>query len=89
MPVLVTYKFDKDPINNERPSYEKFFQYSRACNTEVNDPIQLEFELIWDFIPVLDTCKFGEDPIKNDWEKVETPFSPLEVNGSFWLPRKP
>ena len=24
--------------------YEKFFQCSRACNTEVNDPIWLEFE---------------------------------------------
>ena len=35
-------------------------------NTKVNDPTQLEFELIWDFRPVLDTCKFRQDPIKND-----------------------
>ena len=56
---------------------EKSFQCSRARNTEMNYPIRLEFELNWDFTPVLDTCKFGEDPIKNDWEKVETPFSPL------------
>ena len=46
--------------------YEKFFQCFRACNTEVNDPIWLEFKLIRDFMPALDTCKFGEDPIKND-----------------------
>ena len=53
MPVLVTCKFDKDPINNERARhhfpiivYEKFFQCSRACNTEANDPILLEFEFI-------------------------------------------
>ena len=43
----------------------------------MNDPIQLEFELISDFTPFLDTCKFGKDPTKNDWEKVETPFFPL------------
>ena len=29
-------------------AYEKFFQCSRAHNTEVNDPIWQEFELIWD-----------------------------------------
>ena len=52
-------------------------QCSRICNTEVNNPIRLEFELIWDFMPVLDTCKFGKDPIKNDREKVETLFSSL------------
>ena len=57
--------------------YDKFFQGSRARNTEVNDSIPQEFELIWDFTPVLDTCKFGEGPIKNDREKVKTPFSPL------------
>ena len=42
---------------------EKFFQWSKVCNSEVNDPIRLEFEPIWDFMPVLDTCKFGEDLI--------------------------
>ena len=55
MPVLVTCKFDKDPINNERASMatsfshyslREFFQCSRARNTDVNDPIRLEFELI-------------------------------------------
>ena len=49
----------------------------KGINIEVNDPTQLEFDLIWDFTAVLDTCKSGEDPIKHDSEKVETPFSPL------------
>ena len=75
MPVLVTCKFDKDPMNNEHASVEtsfshcslrEFFQCSRARNTEVNDSIRLEFELIQYFMPVLDTCRFGEDLIKND-----------------------
>ena len=77
MPVLVTCKFDKDPINNECASVEPSFSHyslweffpvlkGRARNTEVHDPTQLEFEVIRDFTPVLDTCKFGEDPIKND-----------------------
>ena len=86
MPVLVTCKFDEDPINNERASMEtsfshyslwEIFRCSRASNTEVNDPIRLEFELISDFMPVLDTCKFGKDPIKSDWEKVEKPVFPI------------
>ena len=66
-----------------------FFFPSTQGRTEVNDPIRLEFELIWDFTPVLDIYKFGEDLIKNDWEKVETQFPPLKLNGSFRLPWQP
>ena len=75
MPILVTCtcKFDKDLINNEHASDEtsfshysiwEIFQCSRARNTEVNDPIRVEFELIWNFTPVLDTCQFGKVPIR-------------------------
>ena len=55
MPDLGTCKFDKDPTKNERAGMETsffhytmifFFQCSKARNTEVNNPIQLEFELI-------------------------------------------
>ena len=52
MPLLFICKFDKDPINNEHASvgtsfsHEKFFQCSRAGNTEVKIPIKVEFELI-------------------------------------------
>ena len=54
MPVLVTYKFDKDPINNERASVGASFSYyslrnfssAGERNTKVNYPNRLEFELI-------------------------------------------
>ena len=59
------------------PHYSLWEIFPVLKSTEVNDPIWLEFGLIWDFMPVLDTCKFGKDPIKHDWEKVETPLSPL------------
>ena len=38
---------------------------------------------------VLVICKFKKDRIKNNREKVETSFSPLQVNGGFLLPWKP
>ena len=41
------------------------------------------------FLQVLVTCKYKKDQIKNNQEKVETPFSPLYVNGGFLLPWKP
>ena len=48
LPVLVTFKFDKDLNNNELASMatlfsEKSFQCSMAHNTDVNDPNRLEF----------------------------------------------
>ena len=33
--------------------YEDFFWHSRALNREASSPIQLKFELHWDFMPVL------------------------------------
>ena len=48
-----------------------------------------KFELIQDFMHVLVTCKYKKDRIKNNREKVETSFTPLQVNGSFLLPWKP
>ena len=51
MPVLVTYKFDKDPINNEHASVATSFSHCFSSaqgvhNAEVNDPIRLKFEFI-------------------------------------------
>ena len=89
MPVLVTCKFDKDLINNKHAREETLFSQYTGSLWEIfpvlngDDPIRLEFELIWDFTPVLDTCKFGEDPIKDDWEKVETPFPHYKSMGAF------
>ena len=38
---------------------------------------------------ILVTCMYKKDQIKNNREKVETSFSPLQVNGGFLLPWKP
>ena len=47
----------------------------RTSNSEMNSPIFLKFELIWDFMPLLDFCKFHVDPIKNEWDKLRTELS--------------
>ena len=61
-PVLVTCKFDKNQISNECASMETSFSHyslwevflvlKGTCNTEVDDPIWLEFQLVWNFMPV-------------------------------------
>ena len=100
MPVLVTSNFDDDLIKNERASMETAFSHyksmgdllfrcSRAANSIVSGRIWPKFQLIRDFMHVLVTCKYKENWIKNNREKVETPFSPLYVNGGFLLPWTP
>ena len=54
-----------------------FFGYSK-----VTDLIQLEFELVRDFMPVLVTSKFDEGPIKNEHASLETPFSHYKSMGN-------
>ena len=65
------------------------FRHSRAANSVVNGPIWPKFKFIRDFMHVLVTRKYKKDWIKNNREKVETSFSPLQVNGDFLLPWKP
>ena len=99
MPFLVTSNFDDDSIKNERASMETsfshyksmwvFFRCSRAANSVVSGPIWPKFELVRDFLHVLVICKYKEDRIKSNREKVETSFSPLQVNGGFLLPWAP
>ena len=84
MPVLGTSNFDDDSIKNEAWRHHfpiisllEFFRRSRAANSVVSRPIRPKFKLIWDFKHILVTCKYKKDRIKSNWEKVETPFSPL------------
>ena len=70
MPVLVTSKFDKDPIKNERDSllisvshYKSksmgiFFRRSKAPNSVGSGQIWPKFKLVRDLMAVLVTCKF-------------------------------
>ena len=79
MPVLVTCKFDKDPIKGDWEKLEtSFFHRSRASNSKMTGKTRPKFELVRDFMPVLVTCKFDEDWIHSNWEKMETPFSPFK-----------
>ena len=84
--LLVTSKFDKDPITKkERASLEtpfscyksmgNFFRCSRAPYSVGSGPIWLKFELVREFMPVLVTFKFAKKHlIKNSRENVETSF---------------
>ena len=82
MVVLITCKYEEDPIKNEGARvltrlYDIFFRRSRAAYSEVSGGILLKFELIQAFIVVLVTCKNEEGPIKNEGARVLTRFSPL------------
>ena len=82
MVVLVTCKYEKDPIKNGGARvltrlYDVFFRRSRATNSEYRGGILSKFKLIQAFIVVLVTCKNEEDPIKNEGVRVVTRFSPL------------
>ena len=78
--VLVTCKFDEDPIKIEctidKVKYG-LFQHSKASNSDVNSMMWLAVELIQDFMAVLDTCKIDEDWIKSEVPIVCTTLSPL------------
>ena len=74
MPVLVSCKFDEDPIKNEGAIvsttfsplwvYGKIFRRSRASTSEAIIPFRPDVEFVRDFIPVLVTGKMEEDLIK-------------------------
>ena len=51
--------------NTKRPSQEIFWN-SRVLNCEASSPIQLKFELHWDFRSVLVASKFEEDLTENE-----------------------
>ena len=80
--VLVTCKYEEDPIKNEGPRvltrlYDVFFRRSRATNSDVSGGILPKFKLIQALIVVLVTCKNEEDPIKNEGARVLTRFFPF------------
>ena len=79
MYVLITCKYEKDPIKNSRETwwlrfshYKSmgiFFRRSRAAN---GGQIWPKFELVQDIMHVLITCKFEKDRINSNGEKVVT-----------------
>ena len=73
MYVLITCKYEKDPIKNSRENvmtlffplkiYGNFFRRSRTANSVVGGPIWQKFELIHNIMHVLVTSKFEKDRI--------------------------
>ena len=83
MLVLVTWKYQKDPIKNNREksgntifpiirSIGVFFRRSRAANSVVGGPIWPKFELINDIMYVLVNSKFEKDRININRDYVMT-----------------
>ena len=62
MLVLVTWKYQKDPIKKIK-SMGVFLRRSRAANSVVGGPIWPKFELIHNIMHVLVTSKFDKNRI--------------------------
>ena len=82
MVVLVTCKYEENPIKNEGARvltrlYIDFSDAQGAGYSAVLGRIELKFKLIQAFMIVLVTCKNDEDPIKNEGDRVLTTFLPL------------
>ena len=86
MNVLITCKYEEDPIKNRgaRVFTILYVNFSaRADNSGVGGGIWPKFELIQAFMHVRTTCKNEDDRIKNERARVFTRFLPLQVYGDF------
>ena len=79
MYVIITCKYEKNPIkNNREKSGNTVFQViSLSVVMETSSWIWPNFELIQAFMHVLIDCKYEKDQMKNSGENVMTSFSPL------------
>ena len=76
MYVIITFKYEKDPIkNNREKEATPFFQIiTFSVAMETSGLIWPNFELIQALMYVIITCKYEKDPVKNNREKEATPF---------------
>ena len=79
MYIIITCKYEKDPIKNNREKVEKnVFQIIKlSVAMETSGRIWPNFKLIQAFMHDLIACKYEKDQIKNSGENVMTSFSPL------------
>ena len=79
MYVIITCKYEKDLINNNREKVATpFFQIiTLSVAMETSGRVWPNFELILAFMHVLIACKYERDQMKNSEENVMTSFSPL------------
>ena len=84
MYVIITCKYEKDPIKNIREKWQhRFSNYTLSVAMETSGRIWPNFELIQAYMHVLIACKYEKDQMKNGGENV-TSFSPLYVYGIFF-----
>ena len=76
MNVIITCKYEKDPIKNNREKRgNTVFQIiTLSVAMETSGRIWPNFELIQALMYVIITCNYEKDPIKNNREKEATPF---------------
>ena len=81
MNVLVTCKYEEDPIKIEAlecsQHYTSIFQTRKGRNSGVGGGIWPKFEIIQAFMHGLIICKNEDDQIKNEGARVFTRFFPL------------
>ena len=75
MYVIITCKYEKDPIKDNREKVA--IPYFKSVAMETSGRIWPNFELIQAFMHVLIACKYEKDQIKNSGENVMMSFSPL------------
>ena len=79
MYVIITCKYEKDPIkNNQEKKGNTVFQIiTLSVAMETNGRIWPNFELIQASMHVLIACKYETDQMKKSGENVMMSFSPL------------
>ena len=78
MYVIITCKYEKDPIKNNREKVAtSFFIIPLFVAMETSGRIWPNSELIQAFMHDLIACKNENDQMKNSGENVMTSFSPL------------
>ena len=79
MYVIITCKYEKDPIkNNREKSGDTIFQIiTLSVAMETSGRIWPNFKLIQAFMHVLIACMYEKDQMKNGEENVMTSFTPL------------
>ena len=78
MYVIITCKYEKDPIKSNREKRQhRFSNITLSVAMETSVLIWLNFELIQAFMHVFIACKYEKDLMKNRGENVMMSFSLL------------
>ena len=76
MYVIITCKYEKDSIKNNRENF-KFQIITLSVAMETSGQIWPNFKFIQAFMHDLIACEYEKDQMKNSEENVMTSFSPL------------